>query len=44
MVLEAVEKVEDTKESLIYCGGNFPNGRLASYTVFKMEYLKILSD
>ena len=23
------------KESLIYCGGNFSGGKLASYTVFK---------
>jgi hypothetical protein len=36
-----VDKVEDKKvtvtkkESLIYCGGNFPGGKLASYTTFR---------
>lgn len=35
-----IEKAEKTevkaeKVSLIYCGGNFPAGKLASFTVFK---------
>lgn len=33
---ELIQEVkEERKESLIYCGGNFPAGKLASYTVFK---------
>lgn len=28
-------ETESKKESLIYCGGNFASGKLASYTVFK---------
>ena len=33
---KVTENTKVTKqESLIYCGGNFPGGKLASYTVFK---------
>lgn len=33
--VETKKEVVTQKESLIYCGGNFPGGKLASYTVFK---------
>lgn len=30
-----VKAVKTEKQSLIYCGGNFPGGKLASFTVYK---------